>query len=492
MAKKVIQQTLGVLAIVILVVCVFTFIYKNKLENLGITKKNMKQEKNVRLPAVSGAFYDSSKEILEKKINYFLSQTKSKKVEGRPRIIIVPHAGYDYSGQVAAYAFKALDNFNFSKAIIIGPSHNYPVSGLFLSKATHWQTPLGLVEVDKVNLTLAQENDFEINEEIHKPEHSIEVEVPFLQTVLPEAKIIPIIVGQLNENQITNFVKLLDKYLDDNTVLIVSVDLSHYHSYQEALDIDKESIQNILNLNSKDILRDEIDAPWAVSAVLELAKLRDYKAQLLNSTNSGDITGDKTRVVGYSSFVFTGEEKNMTNQDFYTEGEKIELLKISRITIDKYLRTGEIYEPETTNEKFLQKRGVFVTLNKENKLRGCIGYIEPIKPLVEAIRDNAISAAVEDNRFNPVEIGELNDLEIEISILTVPKPDSLENITNKKLGVVLRQGNYGATYLPQVWESFNDSNQFWSSLCKKAGLDSACYLNKQTEFLSYQATVFSE
>jgi len=178
--------------------------------------------------------------------------------------------------------------------------------------------------------------------------------------------------------------------------------------------------------------------------------------------------------------------------DEYTDSEKNELLVLARNTIEAYLKIRQETEPKITNEKFLQPRGVFVTLTKKDKLRGCIGYIEPIKSLAQAIKDNAIAAATLDNRFLPVSADELNDLKIEISVLTLPQADTIENIIKEKKGVILRQGNRGATYLPQVWDELSDPKVFFTTLCAKGGLPDNCYLDSETEIRSYQAVIFSE
>jgi len=181
-----------------------------------------------------------------------------------------------------------------------------------------------------------------------------------------------------------------------------------------------------------------------------------------------------------------------SSQEEYTDSEKIQLLVLARNIIETYLKSGQEIEPEIKNEKFLRPRGVFVTLTKKDKLRGCIGYIEPIKPLAQAIKDNAIAAATLDNRFLPVSVDELNDLKVEISILTLPQADTIENIIKEKRGVILRQGNRGATYLPQVWNELSDPKVFFTTLCAKGGLPDDCYLDSETEIRSYQAVVFSE
>lgn len=176
--------------------------------------------------------------------------------------------------------------------------------------------------------------------------------------------------------------------------------------------------------------------------------------------------------------------------DQITNGEKEYLLKIARATLEKRLVDGERFEPQTTNQHLWQKRGVFVTLKKSGQLRGCIGYIEPIEPLIIAVRDNAISAA-SDPRFAPVTAPELAKIKIEISMLSIPEPAELKEI-KKGDGVIIKKGMHSATYLPQVWDDLPKRDIFFGTLCQKAGLENDCYKEPGMEFYRYEADVFSE
>ena len=178
------------------------------------------------------------------------------------------------------------------------------------------------------------------------------------------------------------------------------------------------------------------------------------------------------------------------DKNYYTRGEKEYLLKIARETIEQYLRNNETIEPQTKNQKLWEKVGVFVSLHLDRELRGCIGLIDPVESLILAVRDNVLLAA-RDPRFAPVERSELNELEIEISILTPPEKTSLTEIT-KGFGVVLQNGSNKATYLPQVWETISGREEFFNSLCQKAGLAGDCHQNPQTELFKYEAIVFRE
>lgn len=177
----------------------------------------------------------------------------------------------------------------------------------------------------------------------------------------------------------------------------------------------------------------------------------------------------------------------------YSEKDKKFLLEFARQTLTAYLTNKSVIDLPKVSDKLLQKRGVFVTLTKNNELRGCIGNIEPIYPLIKGVQQNVIAAATEDPRFLPVELNELNDLKIEISILTEPQETKLEDIRIGTDGVILKYGSYQATYLPQVWEYFNNNrDKFFSNLAQKAGLAASDYLNPKIKFFKYQAIVFSE
>ena len=316
MVKKYLFFLLVILALAVALVAGLTvyFYYQPAVLSKNNKDNNMTKKEIIRQPAVAGSFYSADINELSSMIDQFLAKVPSETASGTPRILIVPHAGLEYSGQVAAYSFRQLVGSDIKKAIIIGPSHHFADSGLFLSGASQWQTPLGLVKIADLNQTLSGQNNFFVSEKIHQPEHALEIEVPFLQTVISDVEIVPIIVGQLNTNQRLGFASILNKYLDDQTVLIVSVDLSHYHTQTKALDLDNLSIKHILALDSVNILNDEIDAPWAVASVLELAKQNNWQAKLLKHATSGDITGDQLSVVGYGAVGFYGEVKNKKSE----------------------------------------------------------------------------------------------------------------------------------------------------------------------------------
>jgi MEMO1 family protein len=449
------------------------------------------EEKITRLPAVSGQFYPDDKNQLSQMINGFFSSSENKNISNI-KAIIVPHAGYIYSGQIASDAFKQLENYpDIERVIVIGPSHHEYLTNFGLSRADFWATPLGKIELDKdFIIQLDSASGFEYNDDAMTEEHSIEVAIPFLQTILKNNwKLIPIVAGQITDDNIKTSAQNLNSLLDSKTLLVISSDLSHYYSKDQAKELDKKCIDSIKTLEFDSEC--EACGEIGIKLLFEIAKLNNWKGELIKYGDSGDITGDNSQVVGYMSAIFTSNDKN----ENYSESDKKFLLNLARNTIDYALKNSKKLMPVEESaipENLKEKRGVFVTLNENNSLRGCIGYIEPIEKLYKAVQLNALSAAFEDTRFNPLLENELKDVKIEISILTVPKETEFKNIIKDIDGVVLKKGLYGATYLPQVWKNVSNEEEFFGSLCQKAGLEWNCYKDSETKFLTYQAEVFKE
>lgn len=460
-------------------------IYKTKVQN-------HMEEKITRLPAVSGTFYPEEREKLLWMISDFFGASKNKDIKNI-KAIIAPHAGYVYSGQIAADAYKQIEDYsNIEHIIIIGPSHNEYLTNFGLSRADEWKTPLGNVEIDKeINNRLSLYDEFSFNDDALSEEHSIEVQIPFLQNILKTPwKLTPILAGSVSDENIKIAASHLAKIIDDKTLIVISTDLSHYNEKSIAKTLDQKCIDSINDLSFDPEC--EACGEIGIKLLLEIAKQKNWKSEITKYGDSGDITRDNSSVVGYLSAVFTENQIEINN---YSKNDKKFLLELARNTIDYAFKNSGKLMP--VNEKEIpenlkEKRGVFVTLNKNKKLRGCIGYIEPIEKLYKAVQLNALSASFEDTRFNPLSEDELKDVTIEISILTIPKEAEFKNIKKNIDGVVLRQGNRGATYLPQVWENISDKEEFFGSLCQKAGLDRDCYKNSETKFSTYQTEIINE
>jgi len=446
-------------------------------------KEEIQKQKIVREAAVAGTWYPAQKEELQKTVKDYFSKSENKNIEGI-KALIVPHAGYDYSGQIAAQGFSQLD-MNYTTVIVLAPSHHIALNGAVIINATHYKTPLGEIKVSDKADELANKGINIIQSD--SGEHSIETELPFLQSKLGSFEIIPILVGEIDPKQLA---EMLIPYLDAKTLVVVSTDLSHYHTYDEANNLDKSCINSILSMKGKDC---EMCGYYPVLTLLEIAKKLEWEPTLVEYKNSGDVVGDKSRVVGYTSITFS-EQKGINKE------EKEFLLQLARKTLESHYNGTEIrVNEEGLPKELLEKKGCFVTLNKNSELRGCIGHIIPQEELYKCVIDNSLNAALNDVRFTPLEKEELENIDIEISVLTEPEQleyntteELLERLVPMKDGVILTTLRDQSTYLPQVWEQLPDQKMFLEQLCLKQGSEQNCWQEKSTKVSTYQAQVFEE
>ena len=481
MKKKRFNLKLTVIFIVILIIVLIVLFI--------VTNKNKISQEEIREAKFAGTWYPANKENLEKSIQEYFNNSKRIDFKGRVKAVIVPHAGYVYSGNIAASAFNQLQG-DYKTVFLMGPSHNYYLKNVSVSGFKYYSTPLGKVKVSKKAKEMDEKEEIINNiEEAHEKEHSLELEIPFLQVKLKEFEIVPLLVGETNSTELK---EVLLKYLDEEDLIVVSVDLSHYHKYDEALILDSYSLNKILELDSKGIFNAEIDAPWAVAGLLEIAKEKSWKPYLVSYTNSGEINGDKSSVVGYSAVVFI---------ESFSEEEKEFLLSLARESAEKYLKdkTKLKINPEKVPENLRVEKGCFVTFTKDEQLRGCIGYIIPQKPLYECVIENSINAAVNDPRFSPMKYNELKEARIDISVLSVPTlfkhsnyQELLSELENKVYGVVLKRGLHQSTFLPSVWEFIPEKENFLGNLCLKGEMEAECWKDNRTEVYLYTAEDFSE
>jgi len=491
-----------------------------------ISNDNPTKMESIRRPAVAGSFYPGSKDELSNEIEGFLSNVETSNfvsLENKwPKILIVPHAGYDYSGQVAAYGYNLLRDRDIKNVIILASSHNYPVQGLITDDNDSWETPLGKVDLNK---EIISQLGVKKDSVPFIPEHSLEVQLPFLQKVLAGGfKIIPILVGDTDLVDRQNFASLLKEYVDENTVFIVSSDMSHYPNAEDANKYDHKTINSILtgDVDKFDKTVSELEqknipdavtfmcAQPAVELGMMLAKeVGADDIQLLKYANSGDITGDKSRVVGYSAIGFFSDNSSVETQRAVSpqnvEAHNYaplqipkkagqELLKLARDSVESYVQNGAI--PNFDQYSNLdQKAGVFVTLTDSGALRGCIGLMESDEPLYKTVPQMAVAAAVNDPRFNPISVNDLPDLKYEISVLSPMK--KISDVSEIKLGVhgvKVKKGGNSGVFLPQVAvETGWNLEEFMNHLCQdKAGLSADCWKDSSAEIYTFTAEVFSE
>ena len=477
--------------------------------------KTDKKEGKMREPAVAGQFYPGTKDGLNKTVTRLLKSVTTADISGQVIGIVSPHAGYDFSGAVAAHGYKLISDLGFETVIMIGPSHRVFFEGAAVYDQGTWKTPLGDVEIDaKLAKEIISSNPQRIKSlpHVHNQEHSLEVQIPFLQKTLKDFKIVPIMLVeprfedcQILANAITNLVK------DKSILLLASSDLYHGYSYDECVDIDKKTLGLIEKLDAKGLYDALITGKAQacggmpiVVVMLASQKLGADKAKILKSTNSNEVMGEiGGYCVGYGSAVFyqsqKGEKKGKPeieqNKSIgLSNTEKKELLKIARTTLEKHVRGGKIPEDIPHDEKLLEKRGVFVTLQKNDTLRGCIGYVEGIKPIYEAVRDNAINASTNDPRFPPVKPEELDGIDIEITVMTpLEKIEDPEIIEVGKHGILIRKGWNQGLLLPQVATDYSwNREEFLAHTCMKAGLPVNAWKEKDTEIYLFSGEVFGE
>jgi AmmeMemoRadiSam system protein B/AmmeMemoRadiSam system protein A len=495
--------------------------FKKKVERTDNFSQIMEKDTVInRKPAVAGTFYPSNPSELNDDLERMFSAGTPDRKLMNIVALISPHAGYVYSGIVAASAYNQLSPEKiYDNVFIIGTSHQVSFDGASIYTEGNFLTPLGVV---KVNITLANQlinknpGIFLAKPEAHKSEHSLEVQIPFLQHIYKDnLQIIPIIIASQNPRTIEKIAEALAPYFNNNNLFVISTDFSHYPSYKDALLIDKitaeaiienspETFMNVLEANDNRQINNLATSICGWSSVLALLYITDgltgVSYQDLKYMNSGDVKfGDKNRVVGYHAMAVTMDENNFikkaeTGFDL-TEKEREKLLRIARVTMEGYLDSGEIpvvNKSELTG-KLLEPLGAFVTLTKEGKLRGCIGQFHAEGPLYKVVQDMAVAAAVRDYRFAKVTKEELDNLEIEISVLTpMQKIKSINEIELGKHGIYIVKGNSGGTFLPQVAKQTGWNLEEFLGHCARDKANIGWDGWKDADIYIYEAYVFAE
>jgi hypothetical protein len=445
---------------------------------------------NIKEPSVAGTFYPADKKELQVSIDSFFSKAKKIPREGNIIALISPHAGYRYSGQVAAYGYRHIQDRDIRKIILIGQSHHENFKGASVYTTGFFKTPLGNVEIDEKSAKkLLNENaDVKFYPEAFAKEHSLEVQLPFLQSVLKDFTIIPLLIGSPTKQTFEHLVSQITEMIDEKTLIIASTDLSHYHGYQKALDMDSKiiaAIERLSVMNAGELVQSgESEMCGAVPVIIAIEVAKKHGANtgiLFNYANSGDVTQEKDRVVGYASVGLFRSP--------YTNEEKKELLSIARNAVTEYVTNRKAIELDIKNPKLRTDGAVFVTIKEKGSLRGCIGHVQAIMPLYQSVIKNAIAASSSDPRFPPMTKNELQDIEIEISILSpMQRLKDIKNIQVGKHGLVIRKGSQSGLLLPQVaTEQGWDRQTFLKQICAKAGLPE--YAWKDAEIYTFTAEI---
>jgi hypothetical protein len=477
----------------------------------------------VREPAVAGKFYPDDPVKLRAAIEGYLADAVTAETE-KPLALIAPHAGIIYSGQIAADAYRQVQGRDYDVVVIIGANHtdpNFDKVSVYASGA--FRTPLGTTSIDEevARRLIAADRDFVFEPSVHREEHSVELQLVFVQVALPRAKIVPIVVGRPDLDLCERLGMAIAEAVKGRSALVVaSSDLSHYPAYEGALKSDAAVLRAAVTLDPRqfqEAARKGLtrgipklstcacgEAP-IMAAMTAASAMGASRGVVVSSANSGDaLVGEHNRVVGYGAVIFTtgsgGSDASVLDHllpesvnGALTAADHTALLAYARRCISRMLETETTPLPRGFSPVCYRTQGAFVTLNKDGQLRGCIGHITGDEPLCRAVGQMALQAAFSDPRFQPVTADEVDDLEIEISALTQPRPiPGYQDIVIGRDGVIIHKGGRSAVFLPQV-----ATEQGWSreemlqQLCRKAGLARDDW-RQGADFLTFQAEVFGE
>ncbi|MFZ1086219.1 MAG: AmmeMemoRadiSam system protein B [Terracidiphilus sp.] len=473
-------------------------------------------DQKVRQMAVAGSFYPSDPKELSTMMDDYLARVTEPRISDPILAAVAPHAGYVYSGPVAAYTYAQLKGRGYKRVIVIAPTHHVAFDYTSIYDGDAYQTPLGNVPVDKAFARELQKMSatMKLSVEGHDAtsaggEHAIEVQLPWLQKVLGSFEVVPIVMGDQSYESSRALGVALAKLIKasakpEETLVLASSDLSHFHVYDDAVKIDHKTLSALESWDYFSMSRNFQSRVWEacggapiVAAMIYAERMGANQAHVLKYENSGDVTGDHSRVVGYSADLFVKASGAGTHEKPFslTDAEKRELLTLARKSVEHVVQQGDAYDPPASASTALnQERGAFTTLHKNGDLRGCIGYTSAIKPLYITVRDTATLAAMRDPRFSQVAAEELPSLDYEISVLSpLRRVTDIQQIRIGKHGLLMKNGDSEGLLLPQVpTEQKWDRQTFLEQTCRKAGMNANCWKDDDTDIFSFTAVVFNE
>jgi AmmeMemoRadiSam system protein B/AmmeMemoRadiSam system protein A len=478
------------------------------------------QKGKARQPAVAGSFYPGSEKALREAVTTMLQKAQPVPLDGKVIGLIAPHAGYIYSGQIAAYAYRAVQGQKFDAVIVISPSHHVYFAGSSIYREGPYMTPLGTVETaDDIADAIAKgDKSVSTRTDAHAQEHALEVQVPFLQVAIPGLRLVPIVMGDQSLETCEHLADAIVTAVRGKHVLLVaSSDLSHFHTYAEAQALDRVVADRISRYDPEGLARDldlrKCEACGGgpiVTVMLAARQLGASKAVVLKQANSGDVTGDRSNVVGYLAAALTAPAKAGGDpapklEDSKSQAgsvgidlglrreDKVQLLKIARESIEAAVLGKPVPVFRADSPLLNEKMGAFVTITEGGELRGCIGHIVGTQALYRTVSDMAVAAAMEDPRFPALAPAELGRIAVEISVLTpLKRISSPDEIVVGRDGIYLEKGYYRGLLLPQVATEYDwDRYQFLDHTCLKAGLEPGSW-REGANIQTFSAQVFNE
>ena len=433
---------------------------------------------HVRPPAVAGFFYPEDPGELRSAVDAYLTGARQANLEDPetpwPKAVIAPHAGFVYSGPVAASVYTRLEaaRGTVRRVVLLGPSHRVGFKGLAVPSTEAYVNPLGPIPIDAQAIAqIAGFSQVRLLDEAHTQEHSLEVHLPFLQAVLGDFSLVPIVVGDAAADDVARVLDAL--WGGPETLIVISSDLSHYHDYATASAMDGETCRAIQMLQIDKVTTEGACGGRPIRGLMSLAQRRDLRITLVDLRNSGDTAGPRDKVVGYGSFIVEEGERQRLAERF-----RRRLGDIAHRAVRTGLSTGKEPSLSTTllPPRLATPRASFVTLEREGKLRGCIGSLVPHQPLAVDVAQNAYRAAFKDPRFKPLTADEYDGIDLSISILSIPVPlkfvsedDLIANLRPGIDGLILEDGKQRGTFLPQVWKHYPEAPDFLQHLKAKAG-----------------------
>ena len=465
----------------------------------------------VRPATQAGRFYESDARLLSHEVDSLLARHAQRSDDEDVAALIVPHAGYYFSGNVAASAYARLNpEKKYKRIFLLGPSHHEWLDGASVNgEVDYYATPLGDVKVDRETARQLIKTDsvFSYQPKAHNREHCLEVQLPFLQRHLGEVPpIVPIIISTNDFSKLKRMAEVLKPWFTEENLFIISSDFSHYPSYEDAYEVDTktgeavasgdvEQFIAVIEANARSGKRNLATSACGEFPIITLMLMLNgqYQVKHIMYQNSGDIGDhDHSRVVGYHSFAFIRNGQTRTNTEFTLSYEEKQMLKKIAYTSIKDSLNGKPISMFNVQSSILnQKCGAFVSLHKQGRLRGCIGHFGEDVPLHEIVAEMARAAAFEDPRFPPVHREELGDIDIEISVLTpMRRIQSLDDFQLHKHGIYIRKGYRSGTFLPQVADEVNWTKEEFVGHCSqdKAGLGWNGW--RDAELYVYEAIVF--
>lgn len=468
-----------------------------------------------RAPILADTWYPGDARELASMVNTMLEAANiaSTNDTPKPMALISPHAGYIYSGQVAAHGYALVRGRNYRTVVVIAPSHRASFSGVSVHDVGGYKTPLGTMSLDQefIHALRGAVPFIRHVPSAHEQEHSLEIQIPFLQMALPDARLVPLVMGSQDPSTVRELAQALASVtlelgIPGRVLLVASTDLSHFHSRKRAARLDQRFADCVARLDPS-CLRDclssgecEACGGGPAMAVMEASReLGANEALVLSQADSSDAGGPPDRVVGYLSAAFfvagmggADQSSQSASRGDLSAKEREILLSIAHDSIAAGVTGKDYLPPEEIPEPLRQARGAFVTLKRHGKLRGCIGNLVGRDPLHLTVSRMARAAALEDPRFPPLSQEELRDIEIEISVLTsLRRISSLKDVEVGTHGLLMRRGSRQGTLLPQVPVELGwGRREFLKNTCLKSGMEPDCWKDPATEIYTYSAEVF--